>query len=216
MLREKRLKVCVWLAERMPARDYQSYLVDEDHDTDGPTNGFAEDLGTFSVDPDYLDGKYTGRKKLTVEVLLKPLAYSFSFSEAVAKAAAEKGICAANTAVALYSHEFRGRWPKDSPLTFIGSFDYIPASKHLRPKVTAAGRNDFCYLEYEDWDEGIRKCWCIQLRGLTHVIKFGLIGFRGKEQVREFADKKTAREQFKKAIQAKEKAGYKVRRGAAK
>jgi predicted DNA-binding WGR domain protein len=213
MLIESRLKVSVWMAQHMEEAVFQNYIVEEDQEADGPTNLFAKDLGSYSIDPDDLDGKFS-KQSVSIEKLINPLAYAYSFSAAVVEAAAQKGLSQANTVVAVYGHEFQGAWPKKSPLKFIGSFDFIPVSKRESSKSAAAKLKNYCYLEYENLPEGIRKFWSIELSGLKHLIRHGQIGFRGKETTREFPDKQTARAQFEKAIQGKEKAGYQVRPGA--
>ena len=211
MLIENRLKVSIWVAELLDEAVFRQYAVEEDQEIDGPVNQFAKDLGAWSIDHVYLDGNLSGKKGLSVERLLRPLAYSESFLDAVAEAAAENGLTTANTVIAIYRHEFRGRWPRCSPLTFLGSFDYIPVSTRVGvPKKSKL--RDFRYLEYES--QGIRRFWSIELRGVRHVIRYGGIGLRGQEHVREYADPRTARVQFEKAVSAKEKAGYTVLPGA--
>ena len=211
MLIENRLKVSVWMAELLDEEVFRQYAVEEDREIDGPANQFAKDLGEWSIGHEFLDGKLSGKQGLSVERLLRPLACSESFLDAVAEAAAEKGLSTANTVIAIYSHEFRGRWPRRSPLTFLGSFDYIPAPTRVG-RSRKSKPTDYRYLEYED--QGIRRFWSIELRGMRHVIRYGSIGLRGREHLREYADLRTARAQFEKAVRAKEKAGYRVLSGA--
>jgi predicted DNA-binding WGR domain protein len=208
MLIENRLKVSVWIAERVSRSTFRAYVLEEDHETDGPANQFAKDLGTYSVDPDFLDGKFSNRA-LRVEQLLKPLADAPTFAAAAAASASNKGIETANAVVALHHHEFRGRWSRKSPLTFLGSFDSFPIPGGRRAK-TSPGKN-YRYLELE----GLRKFWAIELRGTKHVVRAGWIGLSGKETVREFPDEQKAQAEFEKAVRVKEKAGYVVRPAAA-
>jgi predicted DNA-binding WGR domain protein len=212
MLIENRLKVSLWVAELLAEEAFREYIVEEDRETDGPANQFAKDMGELSIGHEFLDGNFSGEKALSIARLLKPLAYSDSFLEAVAESAAEKWLATANTVVAIYSHEFRGRWPRQSPLTFLGSFDYIPVSSRVPRKVRQSKPNDYRYLEYEG--DGIRKFWSVELRGVRHVIRFGRIGLSGQEHVRQFTDSQMARVQFERAVKAKEKAGYRVLSGA--
>jgi hypothetical protein len=64
MLIENRLKVSIWVAELLDEETFRGYAVEEDRETDGPANQFARDLGVFSVDHVYLDGRFSGQKRL--------------------------------------------------------------------------------------------------------------------------------------------------------
>jgi predicted DNA-binding WGR domain protein len=209
MLIENRLKVSLWIAPQIGEGEFHEYAVETDRETDGPANAFARDLGTYSVDPDFLDGKYS-KKILSVDKLLQSLASAATFAEAAMETANGKGIESAHAVLAVYQHEYRGSWPKRSPLTFLGSFDYFPDPRRGAGKSGAATTKDFCYLEYDV----LRNFWAIELRGTKHIIRSGPIGLSGKEQVREFDDKEKARKEYEKAIKAKEKAGYEVRPGS--
>ena len=212
MLIEERLKVSVWIAERMAESVFQDYIVTEDLESDGPRNAFARDVGELYVYPDYQDGKFS-KTALSVRKLLKPLAYSSTFADAATVSAKDQGIDTANAVVAIYRHKFRGRWPKRSPMMFLGCFDYFPVGRGTDVKPSA--RKDYRYLEYIDMAEGVLKCWAIELSGTKYVIRAGAIGYRGKEWTREFPNIEKARAEFEKVIKAKQKAGYVVRPGAA-
>jgi WD40 repeat protein len=138
MLAEEKNAVSVWVAKHISQTIFEEYLA-EDYSDDGdrPISRFAEDLGVSFYDHDFVEGISLERPLLVAE-LIGRLSYGDTFAIEADKAAEamQLGDQRFNSVVALYGERFQGIWPKDSPLTFLGTFSYQkpePRSPTLQP-----------------------------------------------------------------------------------
>lgn len=137
MLTEEDNVVSVWVAERILQATFDQYLAEDYSDDDRPISRFAEHLGVSFYDHDFLEG-LTLEKPLLLSELIGQLSYGDTFVNEADNAAKamQFGDQRFTVAVALYDQRFDGRWPKDSPLTYLGTFPYQkpePRSPRLRP-----------------------------------------------------------------------------------
>lgn len=124
MLVEKDLAVSVWLGN-LTAKELESYITNETPNSDEPLNPFAADMGVFDYDTGRLGGSHTPKKTQELRTLISKLPYAASFLDEVLLAAKRRRIASANCAIALFGYELKkARWPRRSPLRFIGVFSY--------------------------------------------------------------------------------------------
>lgn len=123
MLVEKENSVAVWIGD-LTEEELAEYITEESPDRDDPLNPFAADMGEYWYDSDMLGGNHLA-KPVAIAKLIRPLAYSKSYGDAVVSAATNLGIEIANCVVALYRQELQvDQWPAASPLRFVGNFEF--------------------------------------------------------------------------------------------
>ncbi|MCC9607583.1 immunity 22 family protein [Blastopirellula sp. JC732] len=129
--------VAIWIGSFPKKSDFNAYLKETYRDPDDdltPISQFAVDLKETFYDHDFVFGEWHRGKPKSVETLLKPWRAADSFLEAAVAAAKKKKIADGNTVIIAYDHQYNSsRWPKDSPVRFLGNFPYDetpPAPQH--------------------------------------------------------------------------------------
>ncbi|PQO35476.1 immunity 22 family protein [Blastopirellula marina] len=119
--------VAVWIGSFPKKSEFNAYLKETygDDDVDRPISQFAVDLKETFYDHDFVFGEWYRGKPRSVETMLDGWRGADSFLTAAVAAAKKKKIADGNTIIIAYDHQFNSnRWPKDSPIRFLGNFPY--------------------------------------------------------------------------------------------
>jgi WD40 repeat protein len=136
MFKRKKGFVSIWVGQGVTKKQFQSYAVDEDdsEDDDVPLNGFAKDAGDTFYDHDFIEAEWLGAKPKALGAALGGFSHADSFLDAVLKLGKKKGIDTANALVLLYDTALSpARWPKGSPLVYLGTVPYEPVKPKAQP-----------------------------------------------------------------------------------
>lgn len=129
-LHPKELCVSIWVGT-LDKPAFEEYL------SGGDAGQFERDAGVELESCDGTSEVNWTDEPHSISKLLAGHSWADSFSSAAAEAARSAGIDSANAIVVLYDHQWSGRWPKRSPLRFLGSFSYQldpgPLAPRLRP-----------------------------------------------------------------------------------
>lgn len=123
--------VAVWAGAFPKKSDFNAYLKEtygDEDDDETPISQFAADLKQPFYDHDYVFGEWYKGKPRSVEAMLEGWRGADSFVAEAVAAAKKKKVADGNTIIIAYDHQFNSkRWPKDSPLRFLGNFPYSDA-----------------------------------------------------------------------------------------
>jgi len=144
MFNRKKGVVSLWIGQGLKKRDFHRYAVEEGDLEIGPTNGFANDAKDISFDHDFVTSFCTGRKDEKLAVLLNGLDWAAYELDGILATAKRKRILSGNSLVAMLDVELKpSKWPKSSPLSFIGTFAYEPAKPDvIVPKKAKSSHRD--------------------------------------------------------------------------
>jgi WD40 repeat protein len=140
MLTEEENAVSIWLA-KVSQTSFEEYLAEDYSDDERPISRFAEDLGVSFYDHDCVEAT-TPERPLLIAELIVMFSYGETFAIEVDTETKTMRLSDErfNAAVALYDQRFQGIWPKDSPLTFLGTFSYHkPDYLEPRPPTLRSG-----------------------------------------------------------------------------
>lgn len=169
MFKDKKNIVAIWLAAEPDKQVLEKYF----HETYGsakPLNQFARDARDTSYDNDFVENNWAAGRGLPVEKLLKRHSYGESFAAAGAVLARAAGIERANFAFVMYDIELQpAKWPKSSPVQYLGTVPYtvpytgpqLRADAHQRPVNQAFITPDGKFGLTTSWDAELR-LWSLQ------------------------------------------------------
>lgn len=120
---EKEGIVSIWVGNFNSQQEFDDFFEEKIiEDIEKPINKFSQDIEIGFYDHDFQEADYFG-KELSIEDLLAPFSYSYSFINEAVSTASEKDIYKANSAVLLFDCEYNGKISSKF-LRFLGNFEY--------------------------------------------------------------------------------------------
>jgi WD40 repeat protein len=141
MLKETPGFVSMWVGD-LSAKEANAYLKETYGEQERPISRFAADLGEWFYDHDFVETAHE-RKATSIEKLVEDSSYSRSYVAAAAKLAAAAKITSATFCVLMFDASFKGKWPKNAPVKFLGTTRY-------ELQTAPAKRETFDYQGHEE------------------------------------------------------------------
>jgi WD40 repeat protein len=189
MFERKKGYVSIWVGQGLTKANFEKYAIHENNAVDeygdqvGPLNDFTRDAGATWFDHDFVAAEWMRGKGKSVEAALQGFRDAEFFSAGAAKLAKSKQVSSVNSVVVMYDSILDStRWPRRSPLMFLGNLPYLetqpkatrPALRkddHTKPvcnlSISPDGRFGLSF-GYDD----VMRLW--DLENGTHIAKHGL------------------------------------------